>query len=39
MRKYFKNQFYLIKSRRKAIEKLPRKKLQPLSTHKNGIKA
>lgn len=39
MRIYFKNQFYPIKSKRKAIEKLPRKELQALGAHKNGIKA
>lgn len=36
---HFKNQFYPIKSKSKATEKLPRKQIQPLSSQKNGKRA
>ena len=31
--------FILLKAKEKLLKKLPRKKLQPLSVHKNGLKA
>lgn len=39
MRKKFKINFILLKAREKLVQSLPRKKLQPLSAPKNGIKA
>lgn len=37
--KILKINFILLKAKEKLLKKLPRKKLQPLSVHKNGLKA